>query len=157
PELGDLGRREGRDGKLGEGLPRADFDSAAEQIAVEAAGGDLDWAGACDGARGVVAEGAEADGTREIERAPCLHAIGAEMRGLEMAAGDALAHREIRAAAAHAEAKQQIGGQLIVDATGETAGVVVEAGKSGVAIELPAAVKAGGPGAPARLIDRRRL
>src|SRR5262249_58257059 len=102
-------------------------------------------------------ERAEGQGGREVERAPRLHAIAAEVRGFEMATGDALAHREIRAAAAQAEANQRVGRELIVDAAGETAGVVVQTGKSDVAVELPIAVEAGDPCAPTRLIDRRRL
>src|SRR5262249_43768495 len=106
-----------------------------------------------DAARLAVAEGGKAERARCIELAPRLHRIAAEVRPLEVATGDAVADREIRAAAADGEAGQEIGGKLIVEAAGETASIMREAGAAdtGFAVEFPRAVETGEPGAPARL------
>jgi len=75
-----------------------------------------------------------------------------------MAAGDAIADREIRAAAADGEAGQQIGGELIIEPAREAASIMREIGAadSGFAGELRTAVKAGKPCPPTRLVRRGR-
>src|SRR5262249_4480806 len=125
----------------------------AQEIAAEAAIRRLCRADADDAARLAVAERAEAERARRIEVAPRLHRIAAEMRPLEVAAGDAIAHGKIRAAAADGESRHECGSKLIVEAAGETAGIMREASAAdaGFAVELPRAVETGEPGAPARL------
>jgi hypothetical protein len=75
-----------------------------------------------------------------------------------VAAGDAIADREVRAAAADGKAGQQVGGELIIEPARETAGVMREIGAadSGFAGELRTAVKAGKPCPPTRLVRRGR-
>src|SRR5262249_6537034 len=95
---------------------------------------------------------------RCVERSPGLDAVAAEMHPFEMSAGDAIAHREVRAAAADGEAGQEIGGELIVEPAGEASSVARQGGAAdaGFAIELRSAVEAGEPRPPARLGGRGR-
>src|SRR5262245_52271352 len=159
PELGDLHGRKRGDREGAEHLLGAHFHAAAQEIAAEAPGRGLGRADADDAARGVVAVGAEAQRPGRIERAPRLDRIAAEMRALEMAAGDAVADREVRAAAADGEAGQEIGCELIIEPARQTPGIVGEVGAADARLptELRAAVETGEPRAPARLIDRRLL
>jgi hypothetical protein len=154
PKLRDLHGRKRRDREATEYLLRAHFHAPAQEIAAEAARRRLGRADADDAARRIVAERAEAQRPRRIEPTPRLDAVAAEVRGIEMAAGDAVADREIRAAAADGEAGQQIGRELIIEPAREAPGVAGEVGAADVCfpIKLRAAVKAGEPGAPARLV-----
>src|ERR1700738_2467968 len=107
-------------------------------------------------ARLAVAERAESERTRRIERAPGLDAVAAQVRPFEMAAGDAVADREIRAAAAHGETDEDIRRELIIEPAREPTGIVGKGGAADpcFAAELCAAVKAGEPCPPARLQPR---
>src|SRR5215831_9179905 len=104
PQLGELHGRKRRDREAAEHLLCAYFHAAAEEIAAEAARRRLGRANAGNAARLAVAERAETQRARYVERTPRLDAVAAHVRPLKMAAGDAVADREIRAAAADREA-----------------------------------------------------
>src|SRR5437016_10006430 len=80
------------------------------------------------------------------------------MRPFKMPAGDAIADREIRAAAADREAKEHVGSELIIEPAREAAGVMGEVGAPDArfARKPEGAVKAGKPRPPARLVWRGR-
>jgi hypothetical protein len=158
PQFGELHGRKRRDREPAENLLCAHFHAAAEEIAAEAARRRLGRADARNAARLAVAERAEAQRPRRIERTPRLDAVAAEVRPLEMAAGDAVADREIGATAADGEAGQQIGTELIIEPAREPAGVVGEVGAPDAcfARELEGAVKARKPRPPPRLVWRGR-
>src|SRR5262249_58441902 len=111
---------------------------------------------AANAALPAVGDGAELCPPRRIERAPRLAPVAAEVRPLEMAAGDAVADRQIRVTAADGEAGQQIGTELIIEPAREPAGVVGEVGAPDACFdrELEGGVKAGKPRPPARLVWR---
>src|SRR5262245_44878097 len=158
PQFGELHGRKRRDREAAEHLLCAHFHAAAEEIAAEAARRRLGRANAGNAARLAVAERAEAQRASRIDGAPRFHPVAAEVRPLEMAAGDAVADREIRAAAADSKAKEHIGGELIIEPAREPAGVVGEVGAadSCFARKLEGAIKAGKTRPPARLGGRGR-
>jgi hypothetical protein len=159
PKLGELHGGKGSDREPAIDLFGAHFHTPAEKVAAEIARRRLGWPDADDAARFAVAEGAEIQRPGCVERAPGLDPIAAEMRPFEIAAGDAIADREIRAAAADGEAGQEIGGELIIEPARKASVVEREARTSciGLPVEFRAAIEAGQPGAPARLVDRRLL
>ena len=94
-----------------------------------------------------------------VERAPSLHAISAKVAPLELTAGNAAGHRESRGAAAHGKTSEHVGRELIIETARQTPGLMRQRGTAdvGLTIKLPAAVKTGGPCAPAGLVDRWRF
>lgn len=128
PKLGELHGRKRSNREAAKDLLDARFHAPAQEIAAEAASRGLGRADADDVARRVVAVRAEAQRPRRIERTPGLDRVAAEVRPLEMAAGDAIADCEVRAAAADGEAGQEIGGELIIEPARQAAGVVGEIG-----------------------------
>src|SRR6266511_3782668 len=98
PELRRLHRRKRRDREPTPGLLPAHLYAAAQKIAAEAAACGLRRTDADDAARLAVAERREAQCGSRIELLPSLDRVAAEMRALEMAAGDAVADGEVRAA-----------------------------------------------------------
>src|SRR5258708_2405889 len=92
PELGKLHGGKRCDGKPAPSLLGAHFHAPAEKIAAEVSRRRLGWPDAHDAARLAVAERAEGERARRIERAPGLDPVAAEVRPFEMPAGDAIAH-----------------------------------------------------------------
>lgn len=136
PKLRNLHGRKRRDREPAEYLLGAHLKPPAQEIAAEATRRRLGRADADDAAHRIVAERAEAQRPCRIERPPRLDSVAAEVRPLEMAAGDAVADGEIRAAAADGEAGQEIGRELIIEPAREAPGVV---GEVGAALRKPQA------------------
>jgi hypothetical protein len=156
PKLSELHRSKWRNCEPIECLLRAHLHAPAQEIAAEAAGCRLGWANADNAPRLAVAERAESERAGRIDLAPGLDSVAAEVLALEIAAGDAIADGKIRAAAAHGEAGQEIGGELIVKPGCKPTGVVREGGAAdaGFAREFRSAIKASEPRPPARLQHR---
>src|SRR5712671_5234549 len=104
PKLGELHGRKRSNRELAEHLSGPHFHAPAQEIAAESPARRLRRADADDAARLTVAVRAEAQRPRRIERTPRLDCVAAEVRPLKMAAGDAIADRKVRAAAADGEA-----------------------------------------------------
>src|SRR5207245_8691029 len=108
PQLGELQRRERRDGVAAEVVFPADLGPRRDLVGREFAGGDLGRADTADGAGGAILVAAVAQGAGNIERAPALDRVGTNVPALERTGGGAVADLEARRARPHGNAKQSV-------------------------------------------------